>query len=96
MSSFLNSILLYLMISTLFNSIHCVDCDGGLSCDDNYTCCRNSSGRWGCCPYRDAVCCPSLNKCCRSGLHCSFTGCAGHTFLEKLLGFSGEQEIISF
>lgn len=81
------SFLIFCLVSRVF----CVDCDSNVSCYDNYTCCRNSSGDWSCCPYRNAVCCPQDNICCRSGYHCSSTGCKS-VALERFIGLSEEGE----
>ncbi|XP_054724355.1 progranulin-like [Uloborus diversus] len=33
-------------------------------CPDTFSCCLNGIETYGCCPYRDAVCCPDLLNCC--------------------------------
>lgn len=63
----------YLIIISLIMSF-AIDCDSRISCQDDYTCCRNSSGNWGCCPYRNAVCCTKYDTCCRNGLQCTRSG----------------------
>ena len=45
-----------------------VKCDDGSSCPSGTTCCKLSSGQWGCCPYPEAVCCDDGEHCCPSGL----------------------------
>ncbi|NXW26066.1 GRN protein, partial [Circaetus pectoralis] len=47
-----------------------VQCDEGTSCPDGNTCCRLSSGAWGCCPLEQAVCCPDHVHCCPQGYTC--------------------------
>ncbi|XP_069111438.1 LOW QUALITY PROTEIN: extracellular matrix protein A-like [Argopecten irradians] len=54
-----------------------VMCPGGKSeCPDNNTCCKLSNGRYGCCPYPDAICCSDMRHCCPSGYTCDLVG--GH------------------
>ncbi|XP_033106218.1 progranulin-like isoform X1 [Anneissia japonica] len=38
--------------------------DGHSRCSDGYTCCKMSTGVWGCCPLPDAVCCEDGIHCC--------------------------------
>ena len=45
-----------------------VPCGDGSSCPSGTTCCKLSSGQWGCCPYPEAVCCDDGEHCCPSGL----------------------------
>ncbi|KAM5134808.1 progranulin [Mantella aurantiaca] len=52
-----------------------VRCDATTSCPGLTTCCRLSSGEWGCCPYEQAVCCPDKIHCCPSGYTCSGGSC---------------------
>ncbi|XP_077976740.1 uncharacterized protein LOC120333941 isoform X7 [Styela clava] len=55
-----------------FNS---VICPGGQSqCPDGTTCCKLSSGQWGCCPILHAVCCNDGEHCCPEGYTCDTTG----------------------
>ena len=42
-----------------------VVCPGGqVQCPDGSTCCKLSSGQWGCCPLPNAVCCSDGEHCC--------------------------------
>ena len=91
--SFQRVLIFFLILSCIYQSF-AVDCDSNVSCDDNYTCCRNRSGDWACCPYRNAQCCPQLNICCRSGLHCSSTGCRSGTSLERFFGYVQEKKLV--
>ncbi|NXF56514.1 GRN protein, partial [Oceanites oceanicus] len=50
--------------------VHDVKCDEKTSCPDGSTCCRLSSGAWGCCPLEEAVCCPDHVHCCPQGYTC--------------------------
>ncbi|XP_054455244.1 granulin b [Anoplopoma fimbria] len=46
-------------------------CPGGTSsCPDSYTCCLQTSGDYGCCPYEQAMCCSDYLHCCPSGTIC--------------------------
>uniref|UniRef100_A0A8C9MYV9 Granulin precursor n=1 Tax=Serinus canaria TaxID=9135 RepID=A0A8C9MYV9_SERCA len=51
-----------------------VKCDEWTSCPDGNTCCRLSSGAWGCCPLEQAVCCPDHVHCCPQGYTCDPEG----------------------
>ncbi|NXW65199.1 GRN protein, partial [Eurystomus gularis] len=51
-----------------------VRCDEETSCPDGNTCCRLSSGAWGCCPLEQAVCCPDHVHCCPQGSTCDPEG----------------------
>nr|XP_009683670.1 PREDICTED: granulins [Struthio camelus australis] len=51
-----------------------VKCDEEKSCPDGSTCCRLSSGAWGCCPLEQAVCCPDHVHCCPQGYTCDPEG----------------------
>ncbi|KAF1568504.1 hypothetical protein FQV10_0013048, partial [Eudyptes schlegeli] len=51
-----------------------VKCDEETSCPDGSTCCRLSSGAWGCCPLEEAVCCPDHVHCCPQGYTCNPEG----------------------
>uniref|UniRef100_A0A8C0BN27 Granulin precursor n=1 Tax=Buteo japonicus TaxID=224669 RepID=A0A8C0BN27_9AVES len=51
-----------------------VQCDEETSCPDGNTCCRLSSGAWGCCPLEEAVCCPDHVHCCPQGYTCDPEG----------------------
>ena len=45
--------------------------DGESQCPAGNTCCKLSSGGYGCCPLPDAVCCSDEIHCCPSGYTCS-------------------------
>ncbi|XP_060085817.1 fibrillin-1-like [Ylistrum balloti] len=47
-----------------------IDCPGGGSCPSDNTCCKNSSGNYGCCSYAKAICCPDGKYCCPHGYIC--------------------------
>ncbi|NXE69461.1 GRN protein, partial [Calcarius ornatus] len=51
-----------------------IKCDERTSCPDGNTCCRLSSGAWGCCPLEKAVCCPDHVHCCPQGYTCDPEG----------------------
>ena len=44
--------------------------DGTSICPDAYTCCRNASGGYSCCPSVDAVCCDDDKHCCPADYTC--------------------------
>uniref|UniRef100_A0A914XCP9 Granulins domain-containing protein n=1 Tax=Plectus sambesii TaxID=2011161 RepID=A0A914XCP9_9BILA len=44
-------------------------CDPTHTCPNDMTCCRLTTGEWGCCPFFNAVCCIN-NKCCPYGTQC--------------------------
>ena len=44
--------------------------DGASECPDGNTCCKLSSGEWGCCPLPQAVCCSDGVHCCPNGYTC--------------------------
>ncbi|KAJ8024785.1 Granulin [Holothuria leucospilota] len=50
------------------NSVICPD--GQSECPDGNTCCKLSSGQYGCCPIPNAVCCSDHLHCCPSGYTC--------------------------
>ena len=50
------------------NSVICPD--GQSECPDQNTCCKLSSGQWGCCPLPKAVCCSDGVHCCPNGYTC--------------------------
>ncbi|XP_039360100.1 progranulin [Mauremys reevesii] len=51
-----------------------VQCDEQTSCPDGNTCCRLSTGAWGCCPLVEAVCCQDHVHCCPKGYTCNPAG----------------------
>ncbi|EGW08182.1 progranulin isoform X2 [Cricetulus griseus] len=55
-----------------------VPCDDFTVCPPDNTCCRLSSGGWGCCPIPEAVCCADHQHCCPKGFTCTAEGyCQG-------------------
>lgn len=48
-----------------------VQCDAEHKCPDGDTCCRKTSGTWGCCPIEEAVCCSDHVHCCPKGYTCN-------------------------
>ena len=44
--------------------------DGQSQCPDGNTCCKLSSGQWGCCPLPNAACCSDGEHCCPNGYTC--------------------------
>ena len=47
-----------------------VVCPDGSECPAGNTCCRLSSGGYGCCPLPNAVCCSDGKHCCPEGDIC--------------------------
>jgi len=47
-----------------------VKCPDGSSCPGQETCCKLSSGGYGCCSYEKAVCCSDGKHCCPHGTTC--------------------------
>ncbi|XP_042330979.1 progranulin isoform X2 [Sceloporus undulatus] len=47
-----------------------VRCDDETSCADGQTCCKTTTGEWGCCPLPEAVCCADHVHCCPNGYTC--------------------------
>ncbi|XP_069016110.1 granulin b isoform X2 [Embiotoca jacksoni] len=53
------------------STVGSVMCPGGKSsCPDSYTCCLETSGDYGCCPYPEATCCSDQLHCCPSNTIC--------------------------
>uniref|UniRef100_A0A8C4T306 Granulins domain-containing protein n=1 Tax=Erpetoichthys calabaricus TaxID=27687 RepID=A0A8C4T306_ERPCA len=50
-----------------------VKCDDTKSCPNGNTCCKKSTGAWGCCPLPNAVCCDDHEHCCPEGYTCDTT-----------------------
>ncbi|KAL8558870.1 hypothetical protein ACOMHN_054301 [Nucella lapillus] len=44
--------------------------DGKMQCPDGNTCCKMSTGAYGCCPMSDAVCCADGIHCCPKDTKC--------------------------
>ncbi|EHB09254.1 Granulin [Heterocephalus glaber] len=51
-----------------------VACGDGRFCRDEQTCCRDSQGRWACCPFRQGFCCVDRRHCCPFGFRCAGRG----------------------
>ncbi|KAM9488533.1 granulin b [Clarias gariepinus] len=56
--------------SEVTQNIEDVKCDDTTSCAAGTTCCRLSSGTWGCCPLVKAVCCEDHEHCCPHDYTC--------------------------
>ena len=39
-------------------------------CSEDQTCCKNKYDEMGCCPYKNAICCPG-GQCCPFGMKCN-------------------------
>nr|XP_023691518.1 granulins-like isoform X2 [Paramormyrops kingsleyae] len=60
-----------------------VPCDDTSACPDDTTCCKTTTGKWGCCPMPEAVCCEDGEHCCPSGYKCNVerTTCSHDTLV---------------
>ncbi|XP_056286411.1 granulin b isoform X2 [Pseudoliparis swirei] len=47
-----------------------VECPDASACPAQTTCCKTTSGVYGCCPMRNAVCCSDHLHCCPEGTDC--------------------------
>nr|XP_024655454.1 kielin/chordin-like protein isoform X3 [Maylandia zebra] len=47
-----------------------VQCEGASQCPEQTSCCKLFTGEWGCCPLKNAVCCPDKEHCCPQGYTC--------------------------
>ena len=57
-------------------NIQSITCpDGKLKCPDETTCCKLPDGRYGCCPYPEAVCCKDRHCCHNAQTCCEPFGC---------------------
>jgi len=68
-----------------------VQCDADNSCPDGTTCCADSAGRFGCCPYVEAACCTDGEHCCPNGYTCDLaagTCNAGNTIMAMAKKFT--------
>lgn len=75
MKSILTLILFLLIENTIsidFNQTTIVCPDGKSKCQDDSTCCQISKeGTFGCCPFKDAICCDDYEHCCPQGYKCN-------------------------
>uniref|UniRef100_A0A8C5S5K0 Granulin n=1 Tax=Laticauda laticaudata TaxID=8630 RepID=A0A8C5S5K0_LATLA len=60
-------------LSAGFQTAHDIQCDSEFTCPDGNTCCKTTSGSWGCCPLEEAVCCPDQIHCCPKGYQCNLS-----------------------
>ena len=63
--------------------------DGQSECPDGDTCCKLSSGQWGCCPLPNAVCCSDGEHCCPQGYTCDVSAgtCTKQDSLMQFVGY---------
>uniref|UniRef100_A0A8C7CM23 Granulin a n=1 Tax=Oncorhynchus kisutch TaxID=8019 RepID=A0A8C7CM23_ONCKI len=61
-----------------------VKCDTQNRCPEGSSCCQLSTGQWGCCPLRKAVCCADEEHCCPQGYSCNMGSgtCQKRMFLQ--------------
>ena len=60
---------LLLLFAMLVVALARTSCDKSYSCWGSQTCCKKSSGNWGCCPFSNGECCNDV-KCCPSNKTC--------------------------
>uniref|UniRef100_A0A8D1EN03 Progranulin n=1 Tax=Sus scrofa TaxID=9823 RepID=A0A8D1EN03_PIG len=70
---------------TIKTAVQCPDAES--QCHNNSTCCKLSSGKYGCCPLPNATCCSDHIHCCPHGFVCDPV---------KKKCFSKENEAIDF
>ena len=59
------------LLKTKAISLKSVTCpDGQSECPSGNTCCKLTSGKYGCCPLPKAVCCSDGVHCCPNGYTC--------------------------
>ena len=47
--------------------------DSDIKCPAGHSCCLSLNGKYGCCPFPDAVCCSDNLHCCPGGFKCNVT-----------------------
>ncbi|KAL8609416.1 hypothetical protein ACOMHN_019905 [Nucella lapillus] len=57
----------------LKEEVEAVQCDATHECPTGNTCCKTTSGQWGCCPMPQAVCCQDNVHCCPNGYTCNLS-----------------------
>jgi len=67
--------------------------DGQSECPSDDTCCKLSSGQWGCCPQKHAVCCSDGKHCCPEGYKCD-TGAGTCTKSDSVVPMVSKQPSI--
>ncbi|XP_077979178.1 uncharacterized protein LOC144434584 isoform X2 [Glandiceps talaboti] len=78
-----------------------VPCPDGSFCPDGNTCCKLSTGQYGCCPLPSAVCCSDGLHCCPSGYKCDVSagtclkGNEAVPWLEKLPATPPKVDIVT-
>lgn len=59
------------LLTATTNATATIICPGGkYSCPEYMTCCPSSKGKYGCCPFPNAVCCSDNWHCCPGGSSC--------------------------
>eukprot|EP00731_Ephydatia_muelleri_P036117 Em0202g7a len=83
-----------LSLFTKTDSIKNVVCPGGSSqCPTGQTCCKISSGGYGCCPLPNATCCSDETHCCPNGYKCDVSAGTCTKGQEKLSLFTKTDSI---
>ena len=71
--------LLETKVITETNDVKCPD--GESVCPSGNTCCKLTSGGYGCCPLPKAVCCKDGAHCCPNGFTCGEGGMFSHNII---------------
>jgi hypothetical protein len=58
------------LVAAKKESVDDTDCTGPNPCSETTTCCQQTSGDVGCCPYKNGVCCSDGVHCCPKGMKC--------------------------
>ena len=73
------------------NNVVCPD--GQSQCPDGNTCCKLSSGQYGCCPLPQAVCCSDHLHCCPNGYTCDVSAGTCTRGAEKISFFKKQPSL---
>ena len=58
-----------------------------------HACCMMNSGKYGCCPYPNGVCCPNKKQCCPKGYECIGWPNKVRSMIEQMFGFQTEIQV---
>jgi len=69
-------------------------CPDGSLCAGDQSCCPIGGGRYGCCPYPNAVCCSDMRHCCPAGKICNVQAgtCIGESRLEDIIPWASKEK----
>ena len=63
------------------------ECPDGTYCGSKETCCEMTDGSYGCCPYKNAVCCEDKSNCCPNGYICNLKQQSCDTSISGFLAY---------